>query len=286
MDGSDPPRDQQLAAAYAHCFDAVRTGDPDRWLASLYWPAAARPHAHALLAFSLEVARVREAVSQPALGEIRYQWWREAIENEAPAGNPVAMALLDTVSRFNLGTDWLMALIEARSFDLYEDPMPSEAALENYLRDTAGALLGAIGRVLAPGHLTPRGTQPAGRAEGLVQILRGLPFQVMRGQLFLPLDLLDRLKLPPEAVLAHRNSPGLGLVLQTLRARVRVHLREMGEELGGRAKQPGAAACLPAYLCEPTLKLMETPGLDPFETPLVLAPWRRQWTLWRAARRF
>ena len=279
--GSDP----SLAAAYAHCFEAARAGDPDRWLASLYWPAEARPHVHALLAFAAEIARVREAVSQPMLGEMRYQWWRDAIAAEAPGGNPLADALFDTMRRFNLGHEMPLALIEARSFDLYDDPMPSEAALENYLRDTAAALFQAFSRVLAPGRLPPRAVEAAGRAEGLTRILRDLPFQVMRGQLFLPLDLLERLKLPPETVMAHRNSPGLGLVLQTLRARVRVHLREMREALSAERGRPGAAACLPAALCEPILRRMERPGLNPFETPVDLAPWRRQWLLWRAARR-
>ena len=274
--------DPALPAAYTHCFALVRDNDRDRWLASLFWPETARRHAHALLAFDIEIARVRESVSQPMLGEIRYQWWRDVIENDAPAGNPIAEALVDTIRRYNIGKDRLMALLEARSFDLYDDPMPSEAALENYLRDTSATLFESIARVLAPGRLPPPCVDAAGRAYGLTGLLRKLPWQIMKGQLFIPLDLLERLKLPPETVLAHRNSPGLGLVLQTLRARVRVHLREMREGLGGAGQ--GAAACLPAFLCEPYLKRMERPGLDPFATPIELAPWRRQWVLWRAAR--
>ncbi len=277
------PVDPTLAAAYAHCFESVRGGDRDLWLASLFWPEAARRHAHALFAFNGEIARVRDVVSQPTLGEIRYQWWRDVIANEAPGGNPIGEALVDTIRRFNLDKERLLALIEARSFDLYDDPMPTEAALENYLRDTSATLFEAIARVLAPGQLPPPCVDAAGRAYGLVGILRGLPWQVMRGQLFLPLDLLERLKLPPETVLARRSSPGLGLVLQTLRARVRVHLREMRDCLGGAG--PGAAACLPAFVCESYLKKMQRPGLNLFETPIDVPQWRRQWALWRGARR-
>lgn len=272
-----------LEASYAHCFDTVRAGDRDCWLASLFWPAEARPHAHAILAFGLEIARVREVVSEPTLGEIRYQFWRDILENDASSGHPVAEALLDTVRRFNLDRSRLLALIEARGFDLYDDPMPSEAGLENYLRDTSSVLFEAIARVLAPGRLPPPCVDAAGRAYGLVGVLRGLPYQVMRGQLYLPLDLLERLQVSPETVLAHRNSPGLGLVLQTLRARVRLHLREMREGLLGAGA--ARAACLPAVLCEPYLRRMEAPGLDPFATPIDLPQWRSQWALWRDARR-
>ena len=271
-----------LTNAYALCGQAVRRDDADRWTASLFWPQEARPHTHALLAFSLEIARVRELVSEPMLGELRYQWWRDAIEKAVPAGNPVAEALLDTVARFNLDTTALLALIEARSFDLYDDPMPSVQALENYARDTSATLFEAIARVLAPGRLPPTCVAEAGRAYALTGLLRALPYQVMKGQLFLPLDVLQQFGLPPEHVLAHRDSPLLRMVLHNLRARVRPHIRAMQEGLPSAG--PAGAACLPAFLCTPYLRRMETPGLNPFETPIELAPWRRQWVMWRAAR--
>ena len=281
IDATDPA---DPAQAYAHCFDLLRDNDRELWLASLFWPEATRPHAHALFAFGLEIARVRDLVSEAALGEIRYQWWREAIENDSPAGHPVAVALLDTVVRFNLDKARLLALIEAHGFDLYDDPMPSEFALENYARDTVSTLFESVARVLAPGRVPPPCVDAAARAFALTRLLRALPFQTMRGQLYLPLDVLERLQVKPELVLAHRNSPGLGLVLQTLRARVRVNLREMRDTLHGAG--PARAACLPAFLCQPYLRRMEAPGLNPFATSIELAPWRRHWTLWRAARRF
>ena len=270
------------ATAYAHCETEVRASDPDRWLASLFWPVAARSHICAILAFSLEIAKVRGTISEPMLGEIRYQWWRDAIEASAPAGNPVAVGLIDTIETFNLDRARLLALIEARSFDLYNDPMPSLQALEGYARDTSSTLFEAIARILAPGRLPSAAIDAAGRAYALTGLLRGLPYQVMKGQLTLPLDVLARFQLPPEHVLTHRNSPALGLVLGTLRARVRVHLQAMHDGLAEAG--PSAAACLPAFLCEPYLRRMEAPGLDPFQTPIELSRLRRLVALWRGAR--
>ncbi len=272
-----------LAAAYAQCAAHVRRDDPDRWFASLFWPEAVRHHAHALLSFDLEIARIPQIVSEPMLGEIRQQWWRDAIDTGEAGGNPLAEALIDTMTRFNLDKERLLALIEARSFDLYDDPMPSEDALDGYVRDTSSTLFEAIARLLAPGRLPPPCVDEAGRAYALTGLLRGLPWQVMRGQLFIPLDLLARFQLPPEEVLAHRHSPALGLVLTALRARVRRHLAAMEAGLG--AAGPAAVACLPAFVCAPYLGRMEAPGLNPFETPIDVARWRRQWAIWRAARR-
>ena len=61
----DDVPDPRLGEAYAHCEQSLREGDPDRWLACLFAPATLRPHLHALYAFSLDVARIRDIVSDP-----------------------------------------------------------------------------------------------------------------------------------------------------------------------------------------------------------------------------
>ena len=266
---------------YALCQEQVRRGDPDRYAESLFLPEAARPHVHALLAFNLEIARVRDTVTQPMLGEIRFQWWRDVITENAPAGNPVAEALLDTIARRGLDIAPLLALIEARSFDLYDDPMPSLAVYDNYVRDTCVTLFDLTAQILAPGFPPQAAVEAAGRAYAMTGLLRALPYQVMKGQLFLPLDLLAKFQLPPDYVLAHENSPALGFVLQALRAKVRGQLKAMALAL---PDCPAPEACLPAFLCEPYLRRMEKPGLNPFETPIELPYWRKLWVLWRAAR--
>src|SRR5262249_55192448 len=137
---------------YAHCEDLIRRHDKDRFLADLLLPAAARRHAQALHAFSFEIARVREAVSEPLPGELRHQWWRDVLAGEArgdAAANPVAAALLDTRDRFRLPNERLAALIDARSFDLYDEAMPDFAALEAYGRDTSSALFVLVADILA-----------------------------------------------------------------------------------------------------------------------------------------
>ena len=256
----DMPADA-LDAAYALCAQQVRDGDPDRWTASLYWPAAARRHAHAVLAFNLAIAKVAESVSQPMAGEIRLQWWRDALSNGDPAGNPVAEALLDTIRLFNLDTVRLQAALEARSFDLYDDPMPSEQALETYLRDTASTMFEAIARILAPGHLPPAAADAAGRAYALTGLLRGLPWQVREGRLFLPLDLLDRFQLPPGEVLAHRNSPAA----RSLPQRVARGGAQPPRRDAGRAGGSGGGR-LPAGLPVPVLP-QEDGGPKPRSVP-------------------
>src|SRR5258708_12809397 len=121
--------------AFAHCEALVRTADRDRFLAALFAPAEHRGALHALYAFNIEIARVREMVREPLAGEIRLQWWTDAISGKAAgevAANPVASALLAAVTRYRLPTELLTALIAARRFDLYNDPMRTVSDFTTY----------------------------------------------------------------------------------------------------------------------------------------------------------
>ena len=128
---------------YSHCETLVRAADKDRYLATLFAPADKRGPLFALYAFNVEIASVRERARGPMPGEIRLQWWRDVLNGESvgeAAANPVAAALLDTIVQFSLPTQRLLDLIEAHSFDLYDDPMPTFQVLEGYARQTSGAI--------------------------------------------------------------------------------------------------------------------------------------------------
>jgi phytoene synthase len=84
---------------YEHCARTVRELDRDRYIADLFAPEPARRHLFALHAFSAEVARIRDTVTDPVLGEIRLQWWRDALLTGS-GGHPVASALVETIRTF------------------------------------------------------------------------------------------------------------------------------------------------------------------------------------------
>ena len=63
-----------------HCQQLVAKGDKDRFLSCLFAPTDARPHLFALYAFNVEIARIRETVSEPQIGLVRQQWWLDTID--------------------------------------------------------------------------------------------------------------------------------------------------------------------------------------------------------------
>ena len=192
----------------------MREADPDRYWASLFAPADKRPHLHALYAFNFEIARVRESVREALVGEIRLQWWRDALQGEARGdvrANPIAAALDDTIVQFRLPRQSLVDLIDARIFDLYDDPMPSLNDLEGYCGETSSSLIQLSSIILANGSNpgTADAAGHAGVAYAITGLLRAFPHHARQGQVYVPADILARHGVVREDIVTGRGGPGL-----------------------------------------------------------------------------
>jgi phytoene synthase len=269
---------------FAHCEHLVRAADKDRFLATLFAPANRRGALFALYAFNVEIARVREVVRDPMAGEVRLQWWCDALERPGSGeakGSPVASALLDTIVRFRLPVSSLIALIEARAFDLYSDPMPTLAALEAYANHTSSTLINLAARILDPRADVPAAAGEAGAAYAFAGLLRAFPLHASRGQLFVPLELLERHGASPQDVLAGRPGSEISAALGDMRGIAQQHFAAYRAAAIPPAVAP---AFLPAALVPLYLKRLDRSWRAPFRM-VDVPPWRRQWALWRAARR-
>jgi phytoene synthase len=269
-----------------HCAVLVREADRDRYLATLFAPAERRDALYALYAFNVEIARVRDLAREPLPGEIRLQWWSEVLaggrESEA-AAHPVAAALRAALAQHALASDRLIALIDARAFDLYDEPMATVADLEAYAAGTQSALFAVAAEMLgvrpAAAELPSR---HAGIAYSIAGILHGLARHAARRQLYLPIELLDRHQVSRESVFAMQADNPLRAALAEMRALARRHLAAAQAQLTS-APPEILPALLPAALIGPALRRMDRADYQPFQFAPT-SPWRRQWQLWRAAR--
>jgi 15-cis-phytoene synthase len=267
---------------YRLCGEALHESDRDRWLAAMFAPDAVRPHLFALYAFNAEVARIREQVSQPILGEMRLQWWIEVLKGERDgeaAANPTAAALLETLEKCALPREKLLDLLEARRFDFYEEPVPDQAFLDKYCEETCSVLFDLASRIFG-GDGAPEASAPAGRAYALTGLLRALPWHVARRQCYAPADLLARHGATQVDVLARAETGAVKAALAEWRAMARKNLAEAKQAVLALPKPAREAFRLLALL-ELYLRQMEQRDYDPFSTRIEVAPWRRQWALWR-----
>ena len=240
-------------SALTFCAEQVRVHDDDRFLCALFAPEPARKGLLALYAFNLEIAKIREIVSEPMPGRIRLQWWREAIAGiyaGTPPRHEVAAALCHAVERFGLTRAQFDRLIDGREFDLDDAPPQDLGALEAYAEATSATLNALALEVLgARGAAAHAAGRHVGIAWALVGHLRAAAFHARAGRTFLPADLLKSAGLTPEDVFALEPSAlkplkALGRVAAEIADAARRHLLEARKS---RAEIPREA--LPALLC-------------------------------------
>jgi phytoene synthase len=273
-------RDQQAAVR-----KIARDGDPDRYASALFAPPRSREDLFALYAFNTELARIGERVSEPQLGEIRLQWWRDALERAAAGevtGNPVADAIGHTVRRCALSRASVAGLIDARSFDVSTKIMPDADVLATYLANTAGALFLLAAEITSTGGHDgePVALKPvanaAGTAYGLTGLMRAMPFHAARGRVDLPADALLRHGTSPARVLAGEMSEGLAELLAEMRGKAKDALRGVLPQIA--ALPPATrAAFLPLALVDPYLGALAK--RDPFREIAEINPLCRLWRL-------
>jgi 15-cis-phytoene synthase len=275
-----------MQANYDYCAALVREADRDRYIATLFAPAEHRDALFSLYAFNVEIARVRELAREPLPGEIRLQWWREMLSGERDgeaAAHPVAAALRETLVRYGFVATPLLELIDAHLFDLYDEPMATIGDLELYAIQTQSPLFAMAAGILAAGAKSPElFTLDASVAHTIGEILRSFGLHASRRQLYVPVEVLDRYRVKREDIFAAQASAPLLNVLADMRAMARQHLAAAQAKLE-TASLEILPAFLPVALVGPQLRRMERAGYQPFALQQI-APWRRQWLLWRAAR--
>jgi phytoene synthase len=268
------------------CANLVRAHDFTRYASTLFVPAAERRGLLALYAFNVEISRVREQVSQPLPGEMRLQWWTDMLAGAGHGGiegNPVAAELLLAIRNYRLPVERLSRLIDEHQFDLYNDPMPTMAALEGYINDTFSALFSlAAGIAGAPSDDIEHLASHAGLAQGIAVVVASLPRDASRRQLFVPLQVLESHGGGIEEVFAGRQTPKLRAALDQLVGEGQAHLTTALSLLENVPPEV-RPVFLPLALVDRDLTRMSRADSDPF-VPLVTSRLRTLWTLWRASR--
>ena len=268
--------------------ETVRGADRDRYLCALYAPQDRRDALFALYAFNAEIAGVRERIHEPLPGEVRLQWWRDVLAAGDPlaaaSGHPLAEALAHTVAAHGLPTLAFENYLDARVFDLYDDPMPSRTQLEGYCGETASVLIQLAAMVLDK-NAAPAFAELAGRA-GCAQAITGLmlllPLHRARGQCYVPAEILAAVGSSREDFLAADGGTGAAHAVAAMIALAREHLAAFEAEASGlpASLRP---AFLPLALTGAYLDRLEAAGASALRTTPRLSSLRRHWLLLRRA---
>jgi len=211
-----------------YCMDLVRKHDHENFLCSLLLPKEIRNTAFAVRAFNIEVANVTEHAKEKHTAQMRMSFWDETLENifkGSPPKHPVALALSRAVADHKLLKKQFTRLIRARSNLMKTTSFPSLEAMEAYCEETVSPIyylllqangLKEVGADHAASHL--------GKAQGLSNLLRSVPYNSKRREVLLPLDLLAKHGVSEESLIRGATSLQMKDLFFEIASSAKIHL--------------------------------------------------------------
>ena len=282
-DAKQRKRDEEAAAAL------VRQRDRDRYWSALFAPRPKRPAILALYAFNAELDHILASVSEPMAGQIRLQWWRDAVDLATPGartGNPVADALSAAIAEHNLSKDRLIGMVDARVPAMFGEPPLDDKALKTFLRETEGAVFELAAAILGDRSESAKAAAAhAGVAYGLTEIASQASFPGLApkgGSCHLHTWRAGGLIWLPSTGARQAKASGLPSPTFGVSPAGRCSNSARWQVISIRSAWP---AFLPLTLVKPYLRAMAAPDFDPLHTVVAISPFRRFWRIWRAARR-
>lgn len=251
--------------ALAYCADQVRRLDRGRYQTALFAPAAQRGVVNALHAFDMEVARIRDLVSEPLLGRIRLQWWRDSVgalfDGGVSAAHPVIEALAPSIEAGGLTQDHFVRLLDARERELDSAPPPDMPSLVAFAEATSGSVAMLVMEALGHGAgAAPDVARRLGTAWGLTCIIRGVPREAREGHF------LER-------------SPNLNEAIEEVHGKALELVADARRDMGGLPRSARSGLLL-ATLANAALRDIRRAGFDPFGLATAPPPTAR--LLWAA----
>ncbi|AGF74369.1 phytoene synthase [Bartonella australis AUST/NH1] len=271
-----------------YCLDILRAVDRDRYMAVLFAPEKKRRALAALYVFNAEIARIRESVRDPLIGEMRLRWWYDSIANseaQNSENNPILSDLLATITFFNLPKIAFLRYCEARIFDLYNNPIATIKDLESHCGQTAGAILQLSCQILdsdAAQNFTDACIH-GGIAQALSGVLRLLSFMQSRYRCYFSSDMLKAVGVDREALEADRiNNEQKHRVIEATAALSRDHYFKLYKRsiVLPKTLRP---AFLPLAVTPASLQKAVKLGAKVFQESAALSPLHRYWLITKAA---
>ncbi|UTW57390.1 squalene/phytoene synthase family protein [Kordiimonas sp. SCSIO 12603] len=241
--------------------------DRDRYLTTIFAPSSFQNQLWALWAFNQEVAKIRENVSEAMLGEIRLQWWTDAID-EVKSGavreHPVCQALNEAGLSESV-LDLLKETIAARKLDVFDDGPADFAALCDYADGVGGALQEASYRILAVDASVEAGinaSRALGQAWTMLGLVRALPFHWQAGRSYMPASVKEGMHLPDPEQAFNQLKPTIDRMLNYTRQQLN-DSKKVIKTLDKKQRK----LFVPIALMELYLDTLKKADSNPFETP-------------------
>ncbi len=165
------------------CAALVHKADPDRFLAAMAAPVAARAILFPIYALNVEVARAPWVTQEPMIAEMRLQWWRDALQEIAQGPTVRRHEVVTPLSRVLSPhlAEKMDKYVAVRRWDIYRDPFEDQDHFDAYIDHSSGTLLVAASQALGPAD--EEVVRDFGYGVGVANWFRAIPDLEARGRI-------------------------------------------------------------------------------------------------------
>ncbi|CAJ0628366.1 14162_t:CDS:2 [Entrophospora sp. SA101] len=279
----------QLDNAIKYCSNLVRKQDSENYLCSLFYPKHIQKVHWAIRAFNIELIMIGDSVSDPRIGKMRMQFWRETIDNifkqNKPPQQPIAQVLHNSLDICNVSPLFFKRIIDARDALLDDPPFITSKDLESYAENTASCLLYLHLESLGIKDIqADHAASHIGKAIGIVTTLKAFPYLVSKRRMMLPAEITAKHNFSHEEIFRKGRVPGLNDAIFEIATIANDHLLTARTFLSNIPIE-SLPALLSAVSCNSYLKRLEKYDFDVFNPRLNIRDWKLPFQLWINYRR-
>lgn len=242
----------------------------------------------ALFALRAEIVEISKEVSDPNVGLVKLNWWREELDRTyaGTARHPVAQALQEPVAEFGLPREPFDDLLAGVEMDLEYGSYPSFSQLAVYCHRTGTAFAQLLATVCGyEDKATLRFAHHLGMGLQLMQQLMHVRRDARRGHIYIPEDELAAAGVARSELLADRTSERLSKLFAQQAERIENFFDQAAEQLPAQDAWAQRNGLILADLDRALLAEMRADGFPLLERAYHLTPIRKLWRAWRTVRR-
>lgn len=261
------------------------------WWAILFTPESRRG---AFLAAAAIRREIRETVSRPReeiVARVRLGWWHEELGLMADGRprHPATRELAGELPEPKTGIAALLSQVAAAERDLAATEYPDFTALIEHCADDGGAWYEMIARATStsgePGAEAIAAIRQLGAAAQMVELIRGLHQDAVRGRYYLPADLRKNGGIGPDEHVTPPTSASLRTALGTAADAARKAFADGARDLPPGERSVCASVLVMAALSARQLEQIEKRDYDVVGHWTELPSAVKLWSAWNAARR-
>ena len=169
--------------------------------------------------FDIEIAKIKYVVSDATLGNIRFQWWRDAIDEiydgKQPRRHEVVEPLAAVIKQYNLDESDFRTLIESRAAEIDHTIFDARQKFDNYLRASTYTLDRMVLNIIGAKEEESVAKNISSHFS-LIRLIMTIPQQLSHGMLLLPQDMLNHYDLSYQKISDFRRHEELAPVVKEL----------------------------------------------------------------------